>query len=134
MLRPRVLRRPDQHPYELFLQLEEIEHRTTRVKRPQSNGIVERFHRTVLDEHFRVEGRRTWFETIEEMQAVLDDWLVAYNTGRPHQGRNMNGRTPLQAFIDGLHKTPPEPAPNDKGGHLTRKQKQALITTENRAA
>jgi hypothetical protein len=31
--------RPDLHPYELFLQLEEIEHRTTKVKRPQSNGI-----------------------------------------------------------------------------------------------
>jgi transposase InsO family protein len=96
--------RPDQHPYELFLQLEEIEHRTTKVRRPQSNGIVERFHRTVLDEHFRVEGRRTWFETIEEMQAVLDDWLVIYNTRRPHQGRNMGGRTPLQAFTDGLIK------------------------------
>lgn len=51
--------RPDQHPYELFLQLEGITHRTTRVKRPQSNGIVERLHRTLLDEHFRVEGRRT---------------------------------------------------------------------------
>lgn len=50
--------RPDQHPYELFLELEDIEHRTTRVKRPQSNGIVERFHRTLLDEHSRVEGRR----------------------------------------------------------------------------
>ena len=61
--------RPERHPYELFLQLEDIEHRTTRVNRPQSNGIVERFHRTLLDEHFRVEGRRTWFETIDEMQA-----------------------------------------------------------------
>lgn len=97
--------RPDQHPYELFLQLEEIDHRTTRVKRPQSNGIVERFHRTVLDEHFRVEGRRTWFETIEEMQTVLDEWLIAYNTKRPHQGRNMNGRTPIQAFNQGLPKS-----------------------------
>ena len=97
--------RPDQHPYELFLQLEEIEHRTTRVKRPQSNGIVERFHRTLLDEHFRVEGRRTWFETIEEMQVVLDDFLVGYNQRRPHQGRNMNGRTPAKAFVDGLTKT-----------------------------
>ena len=96
--------RPDQHPYELFLQLEEIDHRTTRVKRPQSNGIVERFHRTVLDEHFRVEGRRTWFETIEEMQTVLDEWLIAYNTKRPHQGRNMNGRTPIHAFNQGLPK------------------------------
>ena len=96
--------RPDRHPYELFLQLEEIEHRTTKVKRPQSNGIVERLHRTLLDEHFRVEGRRTWFETIEEMQRVLDDYLVGYNHQRPHQGRGMNGRTPAQAFKDGLAK------------------------------
>jgi transposase InsO family protein len=96
--------RPDQHPYELFLQLEDIEHRTTRIKRPQSNGIVERLHRTLLDEHFRVEGRKTWFETIDEMQAVLDDYLVGYNTRRPHQGRGMNGRTPAVAFIEGLPK------------------------------
>jgi transposase InsO family protein len=67
--------RPDRHPYELFLQLEEIEHRTTKVKRPQSNGMVERLHRTLLDEHFRVEGRKTWFETVEEMQPVLDAYL-----------------------------------------------------------
>lgn len=96
--------RPDQHPYELFLQLEDIEHRTTRVKRPQSNGIVERLHRTLLDEHFRVEGRRTWFETIEEMQTVLDSYLDGYNQRRPHQGRGMNGRTPVIAFVDGLPK------------------------------
>ena len=100
--------RPDQHPYELFLQLEEIEHRTTRVTRPQSNGIVERLHRTLLDEHFRVEGRRTWFETIEEMQAVLDAYLDSYNQRRPHQGRGMNGRTPAQAFAQGFRKSTPE--------------------------
>jgi transposase InsO family protein len=96
--------REDRHPYELFLQLEGIEHKRTRVRRPQSNGIVERLHRTLLDEHFRVEGRRTWFETIEEMQKVLDAYLVEYNTKRPHQGRGMNGRTPAKAFIDGLRK------------------------------
>lgn len=96
--------REDRHPYELFLQLEGIEHKRTRVSRPQSNGIVERLHRTLLDEHFRVEGRRTWFETIEEMQAVLDAYLLEYNTKRPHQGRGMNGRTPLAAFRDGIRK------------------------------
>lgn len=95
--------RPDRHPYELYLQLEEIEYRTTKVRRPQSSSIVERFHRTLLDEHFRVEGRRTWIETIEEMQTVLDKYLVSYNQKHPHQGRNMNGRTPAQAFIDRLH-------------------------------
>jgi hypothetical protein len=126
--------RPDQHPYELFLQLEEIEHRTTKVRRPQSNGIVERFHRTVLDEHFRVEGRRTWFETIEEMQVVLDDWLVSYNTKRPHQGHNMAGRTPRQVFIDGLNKEPVPAAQKTKGGPLTTAQKQASMQPETRVA
>jgi transposase InsO family protein len=98
--------RPDQHPYELFLRLEDIEHRTTKVKRPQSNGIVERLHRTLLDEHFRVEGRRTWFETIDEMQTVLDAYMVGYNIARPHQGRGMKGRTPTQAFIEDLPSQP----------------------------
>jgi transposase InsO family protein len=96
--------RADRHPYELFLQLEGIEHKRTRVNRPQSNGIVERLHRTLLDEHFRVEGRKTWFETIDEMQTVLDDYLIGYNTRRPHQGRGMHGRTPAKAFIDGIRK------------------------------
>lgn len=96
--------RPDRHPYELFLQLEEIEHRTTRVKRPQSNGFVERLHRTLLDEHFRVQGRKKWYETIAEMQNDLDAYLVTYNTKRPHQGRAMNGRTPQKVFTDGLPK------------------------------
>jgi transposase InsO family protein len=84
----------------------------TRVIRPQSNGIVERWHRTLLDEHFRVEDRRTWFETLEEMQTVLDQYLVEYNTKRPHQGRGMNGCTPGTAFIDGIKKqNTPQPNP-----------------------
>ncbi|MBI2585014.1 MAG: IS481 family transposase [Rhodospirillales bacterium] len=98
--------RPDRHPYELFLQLEGIDHRTTRVRRPQSNGYVERLHRTLLDEHFRVEGRRTWFESIDEMQVALDAYLKTYNNDRPHQGRGMNGRTPAMAFAAGLPATP----------------------------
>jgi transposase InsO family protein len=114
--------RPDRHPYELFLQLEGIEHRTTRVSRPQSNGIVERLHRTLLDEHFRIEGRRTWFETLDEMQAVLDDYLDGYNHRRPHQGRGMNGRTPAQAFIDGL---PHPPAKDDNAAKAPTTQHAA---------
>ena len=96
--------RPDHHPYELFLQLEEIEHRTTRVRRPQSNGYVERLHRTLLDEHFRVMGRTKFYEGIDEMQKDLEAYLVTYNTKRPHQGRNMNGRTPKTVFLAGLPK------------------------------
>ncbi len=97
--------RLDQHPYELFLQLEEIEHRTTKVRRPQSNGFVERLHRTLLDEHFRIMGRKKWYESVDEMQKDLDSYLKGYNHQRPHQGRNMKGRTPYQAFKDELPKT-----------------------------
>jgi transposase InsO family protein len=74
--------REDRHPYELLLQLEGIAHKKTRVKRPQSNGIIERFHRTPLDEHFRIEGRKTWFEIIAEMQTALDAYLVQYDTAK----------------------------------------------------
>lgn len=96
--------RPDTHPYELFLQLEEIEHRTTRVRRPQSNGFVERMHRTLLDEHFRIKGREKWYESVEEMQVDLDEYLIRYNTKRPHQGRDMKGCTPYAVFVKGLPK------------------------------
>ena len=94
--------RLDRHPYEIFLQLEDIEHRKTRIKRPQSNGFVERLHRTLLDEHFRVMGRKKWYESIDEMQKDLNKYLRIYNHERAHQGRNMNGRTPYQAFMDGI--------------------------------
>jgi len=96
--------RPDNHPYELFLQLERIEHRTTKVRRPQSNGFVERLHRTLLDEHFRIMGRTKWYESVEEMQKDLEVYLHHYNHERTHQGRNMSGRTPYTVFIDGLPK------------------------------
>lgn len=96
--------RPDNHPYEIFLQLEDIEHRTTKVRRPQSNGFVERLHRTLLDEHFRIMGRKKFYESIDEMQKDLDVYLKKYNEQRPHQGRNMNGRTPLEVFKKGVEK------------------------------
>ena len=74
----------------------------TRVRRPQSNGFVERLHRTLLDEHFRIKGREKWYESVDEMQTDLDRYLVTYNTKRPHQGRGMKGRTPAAVFKAGL--------------------------------
>ena len=116
---------PDQHPYQFFLQLEDIPHRVTSVQRPQSNDSVERLHRTPLDEYFRVEGRRIWFETIEEMQAVLEDYPQGYNTRRPHQGRGMNGRTRIRAFTEG------PPKANPKGG-VTETAKSTKLRTARR--
>ena len=65
---------------------------------------MERLHRTFLDEHFRIKGRQKWYESVDEMQKDLDLYLVKYNTKRPHQGRNMNGRVPYEVFKTGLSK------------------------------
>lgn len=67
-------------------QLEGIEHRTTRVRRPQSNGFVERPHRTLLDEHSRIAGRSKWYESLEEMERDLFEFLPRYNHERTHRG------------------------------------------------
>ncbi len=68
----------------------------------EANGIVERFHRTVLNEFYRVAFRRRIYSSIEQLQADLDLWLKEYNELRPHQGRWCYGKTPLRTFLDGL--------------------------------
>ena len=64
------------------------------------NGICERFHRTVLDEFYRVAFRKKIYRTIDELQADLDAWILEYNEQRPHQGRWCFGKTPMQTFLD----------------------------------
>jgi transposase InsO family protein len=94
--------KPDSHPFELLLALEDIQHRTTKVRSPQTNGFVERMNRTLLDECFRVEGRKTWYVTPSEIQRDLDRFLAYYNLERSHQGYRLKGRTPAQALREAL--------------------------------
>ena len=93
---------PDRHPYQLYLAIEEIEHTRTKVKRPQTNGICERFHKTVLDEFYRIAFRKKLYATVVELQADLDAWLRTFNEERSHQGRWCFGKTPLKTFLDSL--------------------------------
>jgi transposase InsO family protein len=88
----------DTHPYELYLELNDIEHRKTQVRRPQTNGFVERFNRTVLDEFFRIAFRKKMYESVEALQVDLDAWLVHYNTERPHQGYRNQSRRPIETI------------------------------------
>ena len=92
---------PDKHPYQLYLQLNEIEHSKTKVKRPQSNGICERFQQTVLNEFYRVTFRKKIYSDIETLQNDLDEYMVKYNTTRTHQGKRCKGRTPMETFMEG---------------------------------
>jgi len=89
----------DTHAYEMYLELNDIEHRRTQVRRPQTNGFVERFNRTVLDEFFRIAFRKKLYETVEVLQTDLDAWLVHYNTERPHQGYRNMGRRPIDTIL-----------------------------------
>ena len=88
---------------------------------------------TQFDYHFRIEGRKTWFECFKEMQVVLDEYLVGYNTKPRHQGRGMNERPPLVDFREGLQKpeakkekTKPEKQINPIAPHSTSSTYQAL--------
>lgn len=92
------------HPYyRIYLALNEIGHRTTKVRRPQTNsGFVERFNRTALDEFFREVFRRKLYESVEALQRDLDEWLTYYNRERPHQGYRNMGRRPIERIEEYL--------------------------------
>lgn len=87
------------HPYELYLALNDIEHRRTQVRKPQTNGFIERFNRTALDEFFRIAFRTTFYESVEALQADFDQWLIEYNTERPHQGYRNLGKRPIETIL-----------------------------------
>lgn len=92
--------REENHAFQLYLNLEEIEHTKTKVARPQSNGFVERFHRTILSEFYEKAFRTKVYSEIEELQKDLDIWIDYYNKERPHQGRYCYGKTPYQTFVE----------------------------------
>jgi transposase InsO family protein len=94
--------RPENHEYELYLQLENIDHSKTKVRHPQSNGICERLHRTMQDEFYAVTFRRKLYHDLESLQADLDQWLEHYNHERPHSGRYCFGKTPMETFLESL--------------------------------
>ncbi len=80
--------------------MENIDHTRTKVKSPQTNGIVERLPRTMLHEFSRITFRKKIYPTLTALQTDLDEWLRYYNEERVHQGRWCYGRTPLQTFLE----------------------------------
>ena len=91
----------EQHDYQLYLAVNNIEHTRTKVKSPQTNGICERFHKTILNEFYQIALRKKIYNSIDELQLDLDQWLEKYNTQRTHQGKMCCGRTPMETLIDG---------------------------------
>jgi hypothetical protein len=92
----------EQHEYQLYLAIEDIDHSKTKAKSPQTNGICERFHRTVQDEFYAIAFRKKIYRSTSELQADLDKWMLNYNNERTHSGKYCFGKTPMQTFIDSI--------------------------------
>ena len=93
--------RAERHDYELYLAINDIEHTKTKAKLPQTSGICERFHKTILQEFYQITFRKKIYTDLESLQADLDEWLMYYNNERTHQGKMCCGRTPMETLEDG---------------------------------
>lgn len=91
----------EQHDYQLYLAINDIDHTKTKAMSPQTNGICERFHRTILQEFYQVTFRKKIYTTLDELQKDLDAWLIYYNNERTHQGKMCCGRTPMDTLLEG---------------------------------
>ena len=93
---------PERHEYELYLAVEDIDHSRTKTKSPQTNGICERFHKTVLNEFYRVAFRKKVYRSIDELQADLDSWIREYNEAAATSGTLVLRQNP-DADLPGCH-------------------------------
>ncbi|MEW5799116.1 MAG: IS481 family transposase [Bacteroidota bacterium] len=92
----------EEHEYQLYLALEDIDHSKTKARHPQTNGICERFHKTIQQEFYHTAFRKKIYSSLEQLQSDLDAWITHYNIERPHSGKMCCGRTPMQTFFDSL--------------------------------
>jgi len=93
----------EHHEYQLYLAIENIDHSRTKARHPQTNGICERFHKTIQDEFYAVAFRKKIYSNLEELQADVDLWIMEYNQERTHSGKYCFGKTPMQTWTDSLH-------------------------------
>ena len=91
--------RVDHHDYQLYLAVNDIDHTKTKAMSPQTNGICERFHKTILQEFYQITFRKTLYSDLAALQKDLDVWLDFYNNERTHQGKMCCGRTPMQTLL-----------------------------------
>ena len=91
------------HSYQLYLAMEDIDHTKTKANHPQTNGICERFHKTMKNEFYDITFRKKIYRTLDELQLDVDYWISQYNEQRPHSGKHCYGKTPMQTFREAKH-------------------------------
>ena len=93
----------ENHSYQLYLAMEDVDHSKTKANHPQTNGICERFHRTMKQEFYDIAFRKKIYASLEELQIDVDHWIAKYNETRPHSGKYCYGKTPMQTFREAKH-------------------------------
>ena len=78
--------RVEQHDYQLYLIINDIDHTTTKARSPQTNEIREGFHKTIPTEFYQITFRKKLYLTLDELQKDLEEWMEYYNNDRTHQG------------------------------------------------
>lgn len=118
--------KPEHHAYQLYLGIENIDHSRTKAYSPQTNGICERFHKTMQEECYHILFRKKFYTTLDELQQDVDNWLISYNNERPHSGKHCFGKTPMQTFRDSIYI-----AKNKNIGTIDRISDNLTITYQN---
>jgi transposase InsO family protein len=93
----------ESHAYQLYLAVEDIDHSKTKARHPQTNGICERFNKTIKNEFYDIVFRKKIYHSLDELQIDLNEWIKKYNEFRPHSGKYCYGKTPMQTFLDSKH-------------------------------
>jgi hypothetical protein len=93
----------EHHEFQLYLAIEDIDHTKTKARSPQTNGICERFHRTMQDEFYSIAFRKKLYRTLAQLQSDVDTWLTEYNENRSHSGKYCFGKTPMETFHSSKH-------------------------------
>jgi len=120
----------ESHAYQLYLAVENIDHSKTKARSPQTNGICERFHRTIKNEFYDIAFRKKLYRSIEELQLDVEDWLKSYNEIRPHSGRFCYGKTPMQTFKDSVHIAKAKAIENNYEAILNTPREDELSSSE----
>jgi transposase InsO family protein len=121
----------EHHEYQLYLAIEDVDHTKTKVKSPQTNGICERFHKTILNEFYQIAFRKKLYQTLDELQSDVDQWMKHYNTERPHSGKYCYGKTPMETFQESKHLAKEKELDTEKWWTLDEKHRTSTATENN---
>ena len=87
----------------LYLGIQDVDHSSTKAYSPQTNGICERFHKTMQEECYHLLFRKKFYNILDELHLDVDTWIISYNNERSHSGKHCFGKTPMQTFRDSIY-------------------------------